>query len=340
MHDRSAPHQVAAGVLAVLSGTPLHQAAADIGMPPADLADAIEAYQAAGTAALHAQTSNWDWYQVRIQFPDWDSAEHIAATHLGPHLQQAQNTGVVAGWWFIRKAPCWRLRCRPGPATTVADVRADMGNFLHRLTATDLIDGWWENIYEAETLAFGGPPGMHIAHELFHADSVAILDYLRRQAAPTTHAIGRRELSILVCTALFRAARQEWHEHADIWQRITAMRPLPPGTATHQIGDLTTDLFRLVTADTTPNGALFGAGGPLASAAAWATAFNDAGHALGKAARNGTLERGLRDTLAHHVIFHWNRLGLPTRTQSVLAQATRDTVMNPPTAQPLASPGH
>jgi thiopeptide-type bacteriocin biosynthesis protein len=337
MHDRIASHQVTAGVRAVLSGTPLRQVAADIGMQPTDLDDAVETYQAAGATALHAQADRRDWYQVRIQFSDWDAAEHIAATHLGPHLQQAQRTGVLAGWWFIRKAPCWRLRCRPGPTATVADVRSATSTVLHGLTARDLIDGWSENIYEPETLAFGGPAGMHIAHDLFHADSAAILDYLRRhhQAAPPTPAIGPRELSILLCTNLFRAAGQEWHEHGDIWHRVTTMRPLPTDIPAHRIADMTGSVFGLITADTAPNGPLFG--GPLKSIAAWATAFTDAGQALGKAARDGTLQRGLRDTLAHHVIFHWNRLGLPARTQCILARATRDTVMNPPTDQPLAA---
>ncbi len=331
MPESVAPQQVATSVLAVLSGTALHKAAADIGMQPAELADAIEVYQAAGAAALEAQTSARDWYQVRIRFPDWDTAEHTAATRLGPHLQQAQDTGVLIGWWFIRKAPCWRLRGRPGPTTTIADVRAALGHFLHDLTAAGLIDGWWEGIYEPETLAFGGPAGMHIAHKLFHADSAAILDYLRRHhyAVPATHPIGRRELSILLCTAMFRGAGQEWHEHGDIWHRVTAMRPLPPDIPTHRVGDLTAGLHRLITADTTPTGPQFGT--PLASAAGWATAFTDAGQALAEAARGGALQRGLRDTLAHHVIFHWNRLGLPARTQSVLAHAARNTVMNPPT---------
>jgi thiopeptide-type bacteriocin biosynthesis protein len=338
MHDRIAPHQVATGVLAVLSGTSLHRAAFRVGMQSGDLADAVEVFKSAGAAALRAQDANRDWYQVRIRFFDWSIAEHIAAAHLGPHLHEVQNTGVITGWWFVRKAPCWRLRCRPGPTATLADVRADLSTVLHRLTAAEAIGGWWENIYEPETLAFGGPPGMHIAHELFHADSAAILDYLRRQdqAAPSTCTIGRRELSILLCTGLFRAAGQEWHEHGDIWHRVTAMRPLPPDAPVHRIGELTANLFALITADTTPSGPLFGTGGPLAPAAAWATAFIHAGEALGKAARHGTLQRGLRDTLAHHVIFHWNRLGLPARTQAVLAQAARDTVMNPPTEQPLA----
>lgn len=44
------------------------------------------------------------------------------------------------------------------------------------------------------------------------------------------------------------------------------------------------------------------------------TAFDIAGRTLATAATDGTLERGVRNILAHHVIFHWNRLGLPAPT--------------------------
>ncbi|MGH3431095.1 MAG: thiopeptide-type bacteriocin biosynthesis protein, partial [Mycobacteriales bacterium] len=71
-------------------------------------------------------------------------------------------------------------------------------------------------------------------------------------------------------------------------------------------------------------------GGPLAFAALWTAAFDEAGRALGNAARNGALARGLRDVLAHHVIFHWNRIGLADRTQAILARAARQAILNPP----------
>ncbi len=180
MDARSAPRQTAKSVLAVLAGVPLHQAAARIAVEPADLADAVAVYQAAGYAALEAHAATCGWYQVRIQFTDWNSAEHAAATHLSPPLQQAQDTGLLAAWWFLRKAPCWRLRCRPGPAATVADLQAAISTVLDSLTEASLIDRWWETVYEPEVCAFGGPHGMDIAHDLFHADSRGILDYLRR----------------------------------------------------------------------------------------------------------------------------------------------------------------
>jgi thiopeptide-type bacteriocin biosynthesis protein len=326
------PHQAEQGVLAVLAGTPPRQVAADIGLQPADLADAVEVYQAAGRAALQAQAAHDGWHQVRVQFTDWDTAEHVAATRLGPHLQQAQHTGALGGWWFIRKAPCWRLRCRPGPAAAAADMHTAVSVILDNLTATGMIDRWWQTIYEPELCAFGGPQAMDIAHTLFHADSLGILDYLRRwdPTAAGKHIIGRRELSVLLCTAMLRAAGQEWHEQGDVWHRVTQMRPLPSEISTYRLPNLSASLHRLMTVDIGPASTLFGTDGPLAFGAQWAEAFHTAGQGLGNAARDGTLRRGVRDILAHHVIFHWNRAGLPSRTQSILARAARDSVMNPP----------
>jgi len=332
MNAPQAPNWTAQSVLAVLAGVPLHEAAARLAVAPADLAGAVAVYQAAGLAALEAHAATWGWSQVRIQFTDLNRAEHTAATRLGPWLQQAQDTGVIAAWWFIRKAPCWRLRARPGTTITVTDLHAALSAVLNSLTDAGLIDRWWETFYEPEACAFGGPYGMEIAHALFHADSCGVMDYLRRHDPTST--LGRRELSVLLCSALIRAAGQEWHEGGDVWHRVTQLRPLPPDAPTDRLPGMAGGIRRLITVSTDPHGALFGPDGPLAFAAPWVAAFDQAGHGLGNAARAGTLRRGLRDILAHHVIFHWNRLGLAARTQAILARAARDTVMNPPTSPP------
>lgn len=338
---RITPRETADSVVAVLAGVPLDEAAAHIGMEPADLADAVEVYQAAGRAALDAPAAH-DWYQVSVQFPDWDTAEHTAATHLGPHLRRVEDAGAVAAWWFIRKAPCWRLRLRPTPTPTHMDVKTAVRHVLDSLTTAGLIERWWETIYEPETIAFGGPDAIGAAHDLFHADSQHILDYLRRTepAAPPDPTLGRRELSILLCTTLLRSAGQDWYEQGDIWHRVARIRPLPTDTPTGRLHEMTHSLRLLMTTEARPTGTL--ADGPLSFAAPWAAAFGKAGQILGDAARDGILERGVRDVLAHHVIFHWNRLGLTARTQSILARAARDTVMNPPTSPPGARPveGH
>jgi protein-L-isoaspartate(D-aspartate) O-methyltransferase len=65
---------------------------------------------------------------------------------------------------------------------------------------------------------------------------------------------------------------------------------------------------KLMTVDThdlcRPSGTLAGHDG-------WVAAFERAGAALASLANRGALTRGLRAVIAHHVIFHSNRAGLP-----------------------------
>jgi thiopeptide-type bacteriocin biosynthesis protein len=328
------PGELAESVLAILAGAALDEAAGRAGLQAEVLADAIEAYKAAGYAALQAQAAREGWFQAHVQFAEWHAAEHAAATSLAPRLTALHDQGAVAAWWFIRKAPCWRLRVQAGPASS--DITPVVGSVLDSLMAAGLVERWRESIYEPEATAFGGLAGMDIAHALFHADSDGILRYAPRlaPAAPAEPGLGRRELSVLLCSALLRSAAQDWHEQGDVWHRVTRLRPLPPGTPVSRLQEMSGSLRRLMTADTRPEGALFGPDAPLAFAGPWAAAFAAAGQALSAEAGNGTLERGLRDILAHHVIFHWNRLGLPDRTQSILARAARDAVMDPPEPEP------
>ncbi|MGH3915279.1 MAG: thiopeptide-type bacteriocin biosynthesis protein [Pseudonocardiaceae bacterium] len=318
------PKETADGVLAVLAGVPPDQVVARLDMTAAALADAIETYQQAGHAALEAQAATRDWYQLHVHFADWAAAENTAATSLGPRLQRLQDTGVIAAWWFIRKAPCWRLRIKPSHDVERAYMETSVNSLLDGLTTVGLISRWRQTLYEPEAVAFGGRMGMDIAHDLFCSDSTKILAYLRRQE-PT---LGRRELSVLLCSALFRAAGQEWFECGDIWHRVTRLRPIPADTPTNRLTELVESLRTLLAYDAHPTGALFGTDGPLAFAASWAAAFHHAGQALAAAAHEGALERGTRNVLAHHVIFHWNRIGLPATTQSILAQAAKTTILS------------
>ena len=329
--DGNNPPPVTEGdVLNVLAGTPLHRAAANAAVRPADLATAVKLYKAAGRAALQAHTTPAGWHQVHLEFPDRNTAEHAAATHLGPGLRQAEEQGIVESWWFIRKSPCWRLRCRPGPSATTAALQAALDALLDDMQAQQLITRCRKTHYEPETHAFGGHEGMDIAHNLFHADSRGILDYLRRYdpAAPAEHLINRRELSILLLSTLFRAAGQDWYEQGDIWNLVTTQRPLPPDTPQDRLNDMTPALHHLMTLNPSR----------LSVISQWTSDFETAGNALMNASVDGRLTRGIRQILAHHVIFHWNRLGLPDRTQRILAQAARDTVMNPSIGPPRHRP--
>ncbi|MDX3528906.1 thiopeptide-type bacteriocin biosynthesis protein [Streptomyces sp. ID05-39B] len=74
--------------------------------------------------------------------------------------------------------------------------------------------------------------------------------------------------------------------------------------------------------------AMLHSGGPLEPVTEWAAAFHSAGQSLGHAVQEGTLDRGLRQVLSYHVIFHWNRLGLSLRGQSFLAWAAREAILH------------
>ncbi|MEC3974277.1 thiopeptide-type bacteriocin biosynthesis protein [Amycolatopsis sp. H20-H5] len=265
------------------------------------------------------QHENHGWLQVAIEFTDYATAEDTATTHLRPVLDNPETAGLVVSWSFIRKAPTWRLRYLSAPEHADA-ARQAVHQALDSLRENGRVAGWVETIYEPEVHAFGGRNAMTIAHELFHSDSQHILDGIRARER-------RRELTILLCSTLLRSAGQDWYEQGDIWARVAENRPLPAETTPDQVHNLQAGLQRLLTVDTDPASPLMGPGGQLSDVATWTAAFHTAGERLGQLARTGTLHRGLRAVLTHHVIFHWNRIGLPYSTQSLLAHTAKEAVL-------------
>lgn len=266
------------------------------------------------------------WHQAFVYFDVWDTAEYVAAEHLGPLLTDAEISGLVASWFFIRKTPCWRVRFLPTDDSTTQDATTFIHRGIDRLHETGRIARWVETLYEPEKYAFGGPAGMDTAHHLFHQDSRNILTYLGSDRGRASAGGGqRRELSILLCGILMRCAGQDWYEQGDIWARVAKHRALPPDAPRDRLHAMESNLRQLMTVDTA---SLAQSNGPLAFISDWATAFDNAGTELGELARNGTLQRGLRAVLAHQVIFAWNRIGLSHTTQGLLANVAKAVVLD------------
>jgi thiopeptide-type bacteriocin biosynthesis protein len=257
------------------------------------------------------------WRQVNITFPDWDHAEVAAANRIAP---PPGADGLPATWWFIRKHPCWRIRYQPGPGD-----QARVEQHLDELAAAGHITDWTEVVYEPEIHAFGGPEAMAVAHRLFHADSHGILAYLRDQPEGRH----RREISLMLCSIMMRAARQDLFEQGDVWARVADYRMPPPGSNLYKPRTLD-HVRRLITADAESQ---MNNSAPLAHCTRWAAAYETAGRELASLTAAGLLHRGLRDVLAHQVIFAWNRLGLPYTTQSVLAATAKTAVFGPDPAR-------
>jgi len=296
----------------VLAGVAVEHVSAQAGIDPYDLTDAVETYRIAGRAALHRHQER-SWCQVRVRMPDWAVAEHTFATQIAPRLDRLDD-GQTA-WWFLRKYPHWRLRVRTTDHNAI-------GALLDEFVAAGTVHRWQPGIYEPEAAAFGGLTAMDAIHDLFCTDSRGILAYTRQQTQ-----LGRRELSLLLITALRQHAGLDWFEAGDVFDRVAQMRPTPPKADATRVDNLSSNMRPLLTIPVRADNPLFAPGGPVAHITPWLDAFIQAGQKLGEAATTGQLSRSLRTVLAHIVLFHWNRLGLPAQAQGILAHAAKAAVL-------------
>jgi thiopeptide-type bacteriocin biosynthesis protein len=254
------------------------------------------------------------WYQAGVRLRDGAPQERVLASALGPRLDQLAGTGAAAGWWFIRKPPGLRVRlldADPGETSRLLD----------ELTAAQVIAQWTTGIYEPETAAFGGLAGTDAVHALFLADTQGITQFLRRDPPA-----GRRELSLQLVGTMLAAAGLDWFERGDVLAKVAALRPAPPAGSAPRLSYLSQQARLLLTV---PASVPATSGSCAVPGPAWAEGFAQAGTRLAAASSEGSLTRGLRAVLAHAVIFHWNRLGLPAATQGILATAGRDAFLPP-----------
>lgn len=315
------PSPIQRAVAAALTGLPVPDVAARYGMEPTTLSDAVAIYDRAGREALALHAPAVDWWQVYLHFTDWTTADETFAAFVLPLLREAESAGLIGGWWYTRKHPCWRLRLRVQPPD--GGTKLNIGDHFDRLVSNGHLQRWWPGIYEPETSAFGGEFNMTAAHSLFVTDSREI-QRLRQSGGLN---IGPRELSVLLCTIMMRAARLEWYEQGDVWDRVitTEHRSAVSDVPVERLNARAQEIRPLLLAD---SDTLLCSGGPLEPITEWVSAFRNAGQALANGVHEGTLDRGLRQVLSYHVIFHWNRLGLSMRGQSILAWAARAAILH------------
>jgi thiopeptide-type bacteriocin biosynthesis protein len=265
-----------------------------------------------------------EWRQVTIAFPDPHAAEQAASTHLAPILAEANARQLITTWFYVRKGD-WRLRY-----LTAATIDADryLTGELARLIHDRRICGAVPGIYEPETHAFGGPDAMDAAHQLWHHDSHHLLT-----RASDREPVHRRETSIMLSAVMMRAAALDWYEQGDVWARVADHRDPPKPDS---VAPLLNAARRLLTVDMD---GLTSQQAPLAGYQALIDAHTSAGDALRNLNQTGQLHRGLRATLAHHVIFAWNRRSIPGLQQAALATAAMTVVFGPDPTRGALTPG-
>ncbi|WP_406281438.1 methyltransferase, FxLD system [Streptomyces sp. NBC_00209] len=252
------------------------------------------------------------WQQHQITFPDRETARAAITERLAPALREAEAHRQLSSWWFMNKQP-WPLRYLAGhPAPAVEAV-------LDALVADGIASSWTAGIYEPETDTFGGRSGMAAAHDLFHEDSRHLLTY-----ASGPGRLGRPETAVLLMSSMMRAANLDWFEQGDVWSKVTELRPAISRPAPERYAALLPAMRKLMSTEAR---SLCRAGGPLDGHAEWVAAFERAGTTLAYLAAQGELTRGLRAVVAHHMIFHANRAGLPSADQHALSHIAREVVM-------------
>lgn len=311
-------------VLAVLTGTPVAEAAGWARSSPEFLAEAAARYRAAGRTALRTRPEPSGWHQVNIEFADYPTAELTFLTYLLPPLRQATDTGTVGSWWFVRTYPCWCLRVAPGQEATAEDVSERLVRALDSAVSWGVVKRWWSTLYEPETTAFGGPEGIGIAHDLFHADSVGALDYLLGTSTADNRILDARTTSFLVISHFLRAAGQEWNDLGDVWARVEAKRPLPDDVPMERVTAVAGTLREHLATDTSLTVANTNGLAPYAD---WTAGMRHGGQALALAGNAGRLGLGIRSILARHILVHWNRMGFTARQQGIWARAAREAIL-------------
>jgi thiopeptide-type bacteriocin biosynthesis protein len=121
-----------------------------------------------------------EWLYAKL-FTGTSTADRLLTKCVGPVVRQAMQTGAADRWFFIRYGdPEWHLRLRlHGPP---ARLSSEVLPALHAALESRFGDGQlWRlqlDTYERETERYGGPEGILVAEELFHADSETVLELL------------------------------------------------------------------------------------------------------------------------------------------------------------------
>lgn len=299
-------------VLAHLTGTDAATAAGPAGMSGKRLARVADRYRTAGRAAIAPAPPGW--VQANLTFTDYAAAETIFRDVLWPALQDRP-------WWFVRKKPCWRLRCRLPNDTP--EFPEDLSAALDSLMDAGVLSQWNQSTYEPETAAFGGRHGLAAVHTIHAADASGLFTFLDAVAGSAYDGPDRRVASLMALSHLMRAAGLEWNEQGDVWARVQAQRPPAPVTD-QQAVELAAKTRSVLAADLAD---LIDSEWRFASLSRWATGMQDAGEQLADVVRDGQLQTGIRTVLARAVVFCWNRAGFTTDQQAVWARAARLAIL-------------
>jgi thiopeptide-type bacteriocin biosynthesis protein len=160
----------------VSSAAPRRHSASDTAVPglPRDSASAPR--------ACRSHPPGSEWLYVKL-YSGTATADEVLRELVGPLVRQALGAGEAQRWFFIRyhdPDPHLRLRFQGAPESLERRVWPALRAAAQPCLEDGRIRRLCLDTYEREIERYGGPDGVGLAEELFHADSQAVLEIVER----------------------------------------------------------------------------------------------------------------------------------------------------------------
>ena len=299
--------------------------------PSAALCQARDAFLRGGLEALatrQRRVAN-SWLQIGIRPHTQPEPRGELCRRIASLARSTFSDSLADDFFFMNKPPGMRLRFQAAAATDPAQMAHVVSAEVMRWRAEGLIDQVEHGVYEPENQLFGGAAAMNFVHALFTADSLMWLDYhaCRADEKETTSPawlvslaalhtvfaglgiVGWEDLGVWDCIRQV-AGRRLRHEKASV--------PLFPEVS-GELREAWARGDRLSEELRPPVQAIVVEYQPalLEGAARWRSGFF---------CRQGAA-LGARAAAAFYVIFHWNRAGLSSSEQALLAESLSERIL-------------
>jgi lantibiotic biosynthesis protein len=145
---------------------------------PARVAPSVHAVPASTVQRSFLPGSEWLYAKLYV---GTSSADAVLREVIGPVTREAQASGAVDSWFFIRYAdPQWHLRIRlhGDPRRLTTEVLPSLQTAVAPLLQDGRLWRMQLDTYDREIERYGGPAAISLAERLFHADSEAALSIL------------------------------------------------------------------------------------------------------------------------------------------------------------------
>lgn len=176
-----------------------------------------------GPISRRSFTPGSSWLYVKIYIHP-ALADRLMVDTLAPRLRR-WGKAVGGEWFFVRYAdpePHLRLRLS-GPPGELARLLPSLRRALGSAVAARIIQRVQLDTYEREVERYGGLRGVVLAERLFHADSVAVLEWLREGDEALADPVERRRLAALGVHRLLAALRLNAEERLAAVTRLSAV---------------------------------------------------------------------------------------------------------------------